>query len=105
MSTAAEWLGVAAYLCIAIGVWIVGDWRKAGWTIGLIGNTLMVCYGMASHQEGFFLAIAAGAAQVFHLVRWRHESWRRQVRAKHRHVCTCQRSVPRAGIEPATHRF
>ncbi len=78
MSEFAELLGMCAYALIATGVWVVGDWRKAGWSIGLLGNLLLISYGWFSSQEGFLvMPLVAASAQVRHLVRWRHESWSR----------------------------
>lgn len=66
----------AGYACIPLGLAVVGERRKLGWTIGLLGQTLMVGYGLASaHLWMIAMPSICAAIQTRHLIIWRHESW------------------------------
>jgi hypothetical protein len=68
----------AGYACIPLGLAIVGERRKLGWTVGLIGQMFVVGYGIAAmHPWMVLMPSICASIQIRHLIIWRHETWER----------------------------
>lgn len=97
MHASSQIWGVLIGVPISAGLWIVGDWRKIGWCIGIFGQSAMALYALAVGQYILIVfSLLAGGAQLRHLIAWRHETWGRLPRVPVTGpcpTCTAQRAA------------